>query len=213
MKNFAFALLVFILWGTASMFYLRLKYNVALSTANESLSRTGFSNEHSSNRANVAPLYPDNTQLSTEMERVVTRIKTERSRKEATTIIKNQVLDTSIPELQIDMLFPEFKYKDLMINQNLIDYGLKLERKIAKNPQLQITIVGHYYEEQTSLDNYLEALTRAKLLKSYLVEHFRIPSGQTCAISEGESRPLSKINKGERTDDDPRIEVITEVSK
>ncbi len=213
MKNFILALLVFFIWGGIGIFYLHKSGNLQEQVASKSTqnlnplrNHTDFNTAEDHDFNTNSTIYPDNSILSNEMSDAVNALKKQYG---ITISKKNDTLNIKNPN-RVDLLFPKFKYGQLVIDQNLINYGKILEKSLIGNPEMKITFIGHFNDESTSLDNYFEGLQRAKHLKQYIVENFEIPEGYISAISEGQSRKIVDSDANPEPANNNRIEILIE---
>ncbi len=211
MKHFILALLVFLVWGGIGIFYLHNSGNFqeqAASTTTQELNpwqnQADFNIAEDPNFNTNPAIYPDNSILSNEMSGTVNSLK-----KQYGIEISNKSDTENIKNLKRVDLFPEFKYGQLVIDQNLINYGKILEKSVIGNPEMKITFIGHFNDEGTSLDNYFEGLQRAKHLKQYIVENFEITENNISAISEGQSRKIVDSDTNPQPTNN-RIEILIE---
>lgn len=213
MKNFILALLVFVVWGGIGIFYLHKSGRLEKSTENISAHEINLTEHKADFNMPVdtdydmnLSIYPDNSLLSNEMGNTVNSIKEQQG---IETNIKSDVENTENSR-PVQILFPQFKYGQLIIDQNLIDYSKKLEKAIMAGPEVKITVIGHFNDANTSLDNYFEGLQRAKHIKQYIIENYKIPESYISAISEGESRNIVDPDINYSPTKNNRIEILIE---
>ncbi|MGB3774235.1 MAG: OmpA family protein [Leeuwenhoekiella sp.] len=211
MKNFFLALLVFLIWGGISLVFLHHygsfeeylgKYNQS-EVLNNSGSEAVLEVDIDFFVPN-ASVYTDNSLLSDEMKTTVNSI---RDDSELDTIVgKSNTTNYS----DSTILNPTFEDGELIIDRPLIEYGKNLKKYYQENTELKVTIIGHFNDETTSLDNYFEGLKRANQIKKYITENFKIPEIKFSAISEGGSRPLTKSADNDNLERNNRIEILIE---
>ncbi|HEA29625.1 MAG TPA: hypothetical protein ENH91_06480 [Leeuwenhoekiella sp.] len=212
MKNFILAFVVFLIWGAVSIFYLHesgsfQKYLGETTNPNNRNIDEGkavFSVIDDPYFTPEPSVYPDNSLLSNEMKNTVDSMKEQQGIEQ----IKKNIVSKDPEDAQV--LFPNFKYGKLIISQDLINYGKDLEHLISVHPKTKITFIGHFTDEDTSLDNYFEGLKRAKQLKRYIIQNFSVPESYLSAISEGESRPFTDPNSNVNPTKNNRIEILIE---
>lgn len=123
-------------------------------------------------------------------------------------ILREQVQqpDTALPnELNIN-IYPGFTFAEILVNNELKEYGRKLKEYLQQHPNRNVQIIGHTDNVGSHADTYELGLKYARQVRAYLINIQRIEAGRLVAKSLGKENPIADNGTEEGRRKNLRIE-------